>query len=75
MSSTMGQLHGLALRPENDLLSQNYHHRGNQRRQSCTQVWAEMADGSCRWRQTGSEIKIIALKVRVNLRWLTCPIL
>ena len=27
------------------------------------QVWAEMADGSCRWRQTGSEVKIIALRV------------
>ena len=23
-----------------------------------------MADGSCRWRQTGSEIKVIALRVR-----------
>ncbi len=27
------------------------------------QVWAEMADGSCRWRQTGSEVKVIALRV------------
>ena len=27
------------------------------------QVWAEMADGSCRWRQTGSELKVIALRV------------
>ena len=26
------------------------------------EVWAEHADGSCRWRQTGSEVKIIALK-------------
>ena len=31
------------------------------------EVWAEMADGSCRWRQTGSEIKVIALRVR------SCP--
>ena len=28
------------------------------------EVWAEMADGSCRWRQTGSEVKVIALQVR-----------
>ena len=27
------------------------------------EVWAELADGSCRWRQTGSEIKVICLKV------------
>ena len=27
------------------------------------EVWAELADGSCRWRQTGSEIKAICLKV------------
>lgn len=27
------------------------------------EVWVELADGSCRWRQTGSEIKIIALQV------------
>lgn len=27
------------------------------------QVWTELADGSCRWRQTGSEIKIMVLKV------------
>lgn len=26
-------------------------------------MWAELADGSCRWRQTGSEIKVICLKV------------
>ena len=28
------------------------------------EVWAELADGSCRWRQTGSEIKVICLKVK-----------
>lgn len=28
------------------------------------EVWAELADGSCRWRQTGSEVKVIALKVQ-----------
>lgn len=27
------------------------------------EAWAQLADGSCRWRQTGSEIKVIALKV------------
>ena len=27
------------------------------------EVWAEMADGSCRWRQSGSEVKVIALQV------------
>lgn len=32
------------------------------------EVWAEMSDGSCRWRQTGSEIKIIALQVGAS-----CP--
>jgi hypothetical protein len=26
------------------------------------ETWAELADGSCRWRQTGSKIEIIALK-------------
>ena len=31
------------------------------------QAWAEMADGSCRWRQTGSEVKVIALKVPADL--------
>ncbi|KAK9824173.1 hypothetical protein WJX72_008288 [[Myrmecia] bisecta] len=31
------------------------------------EVWAEMADGSCRWRQTGSEVKIIALRVPKDL--------
>ena len=30
------------------------------------EVWAELADGSCRWRQTGSEIKIICLKVPLD---------
>ena len=29
------------------------------------EVWAELADGSCRWRQTGSEIKVICLKVQL----------
>ena len=28
-----------------------------------TETWVELADGSCRWRQSGSEIKIIALGV------------
>lgn len=27
------------------------------------EVWAEHSDDSCRWRQTGSEVKVIALKV------------
>ena len=27
------------------------------------EAWAQLADGSCRWRQSGSEIKVIALKV------------
>lgn len=27
------------------------------------EVWAELADGSCRWRQTGSEIRVQALRV------------
>lgn len=27
------------------------------------EVWAQHSDGSCRWRQTGSELKVIALKV------------
>ena len=31
------------------------------------EVWVEIADGSCRWRQSGSEIKVIALKVPPNL--------
>lgn len=26
------------------------------------EVWAEMSDGSCRWRQTASEVKVIVLK-------------
>jgi len=25
--------------------------------------WAQLADGSCRWRQSGSEVKVIALRV------------
>ena len=33
----------------------------------CLQVWAELADGSCRWRQTGGEIKLLALKVPRDL--------
>ena len=28
-----------------------------------TETWVELADGSCRWRQSASEIKIIALRV------------
>lgn len=31
------------------------------------EIWAELADGSCRWRQTGSEIRIIALHVPLEL--------
>lgn len=30
-----------------------------------SEVWAELADGSCRWRQTSSEVKVIALQVRL----------
>ena len=29
------------------------------------EVWAEHADGGCRWRQTGCEVKVIALKASV----------
>ncbi len=25
--------------------------------------WAQLTDGSCRWRQSGSEVKVIALRV------------
>ena len=31
------------------------------------QVWTELADGSCRWRQTGSEIKVMVLRVPQQL--------
>ncbi|KAK9835735.1 hypothetical protein WJX74_007021 [Apatococcus lobatus] len=31
------------------------------------EVWTEIADGSCRWRQSGSEIKVICLKVPQEL--------
>ncbi|GAB4817977.1 hypothetical protein N2152v2_005023 [Parachlorella kessleri] len=31
------------------------------------EVWTELADGSCRWRQTGSEIKIMVLRVPQQL--------
>lgn len=34
---------------------------------SIPQVWAEMADGSCRWRQTGGEVKVLALRVPADL--------
>ena len=27
------------------------------------ETWVEIADGSCRWRQTGGEVKVLALKV------------
>ena len=27
------------------------------------QAWAELADGSCRWRQSGGEVRVIALRV------------
>ena len=36
------------------------------------EVWAELADGSCRWRQTGSEIKIICLKVSRTRPSISC---
>ena len=32
-----------------------------------TETWIQLADGSCRWRQSGSEIKIIALRVPSDL--------
>ncbi len=32
------------------------------------EVWAELADGSCRWRQTAGELRIIALRVPSDLR-------
>lgn len=31
------------------------------------EVWAEICDGSCRWRQSSSEVKVIALKVPQDL--------
>jgi hypothetical protein len=31
------------------------------------EVWAELADGSCRWRQTGSEVKVLVLRVPADL--------
>ena len=31
------------------------------------ELWAQLADGSCRWRQSGSEIKVVALRVRAGL--------
>ena len=30
-------------------------------------VWTELADGSCRWRQTGGEVKVLALRVPSDL--------
>lgn len=38
------------------------------------EAWAELADGSCRWRQTGSEVKVVALKVRAGLLLNTCDL-
>uniref|UniRef100_A0A1D1ZP65 CS domain-containing protein n=2 Tax=Auxenochlorella protothecoides TaxID=3075 RepID=A0A1D1ZP65_AUXPR len=32
------------------------------------ELWAELADGSCRWRQTGAEVKVCVLKVPHTLR-------
>ena len=29
------------------------------------ELWAQLANGSCRWRQSGSEVKVVALRVRV----------
>lgn len=31
------------------------------------ETWVEINDGSCRWRQTGGEVKVIALKVPADL--------
>ncbi|KAL4437013.1 hypothetical protein ABPG75_004152 [Micractinium tetrahymenae] len=31
------------------------------------EVWTELADGSCRWRQTGGEVKVLALRVPRDL--------
>ena len=31
------------------------------------EVWVELADGSCRWRQSGGEVRIIALRVPSNI--------
>jgi tetratricopeptide (TPR) repeat protein len=31
------------------------------------ETWVELADGSCRWRQTGGEIKVLALRVPQGL--------
>ncbi|EIE23252.1 hypothetical protein COCSUDRAFT_63608 [Coccomyxa subellipsoidea C-169] len=31
------------------------------------EAWAQLVDGSCRWRQTGSEVKLIALKVPADV--------
>ena len=30
------------------------------------ELWAQLADGSCRWRQSGSEVKVVALRVRTR---------
>lgn len=30
--------------------------------QASQEIWAQMHDGSCRWRQTATEIKLLALK-------------
>ena len=32
------------------------------------EVWVELADGSCRWRQTAGEVRILALRVPRDLR-------
>ena len=31
------------------------------------ELWAQLADGSCRWRQSGSEVKVVALRVSAGL--------
>ncbi|PSC67238.1 Tetratricopeptide repeat 28 [Micractinium conductrix] len=31
------------------------------------EVWTEIADGSCRWRQSGGEVKVLALRVPADL--------
>lgn len=32
------------------------------------EVWAQLADGSCRWRQTGSSITVLCLRVPCGIQ-------
>ena len=41
-------------------MSRVYYEAGERPRE----VWTELIDGCCRWRQTGSEVKVIALQVK-----------